>query len=218
MMLDALNENHKVLVLAPHTDDAEIGCGATISRLRRQGCFIKIIAFSACEESIPKGFSSDALRNEAFQAVKVFGLPQEALEVLNFPVRRFQDCRQDILESMVGLRRSIHFDLVLLPNSFDIHQDHQVIHNEGVRAFKFTSVLGYEFPWNNFQLTNSYFVELHSSDLDTKADSIDCYHTQKSIRPYVNREFVESLARVRGLQSGFTYAEAFEVVRIMGRL
>ena len=39
----------KVLVVAPHTDDAEFGCGGTIARMIDEGLDVHIAAFSACE-------------------------------------------------------------------------------------------------------------------------------------------------------------------------
>ena len=37
----------KVLILAPHTDDGELACGATISRMLRHGVEIYYVAFSS---------------------------------------------------------------------------------------------------------------------------------------------------------------------------
>jgi hypothetical protein len=37
-------------------------------------------------------------------------------------------------------------------------------------------------------------------------------------RPYFDKEFIRALARVRGVQCGAEYAEAFDVVRIVSGL
>ncbi len=44
----------KILVLAPHTDDGELGCGGTIVRLIDEGQDVYYVAFSICEESVPE--------------------------------------------------------------------------------------------------------------------------------------------------------------------
>ena len=49
-----------ILVLAPHADDGELGCGGTLSRLIEEGSRITYMCFSMCEESIPLGFSKNA--------------------------------------------------------------------------------------------------------------------------------------------------------------
>ena len=50
---------NKILLLSPHTDDAELGCGATIAKLIRQGKTVYYAAFSACEQSVIEGFPKD---------------------------------------------------------------------------------------------------------------------------------------------------------------
>lgn len=39
-----------VLVLAPHTDDGEFGCGGSIAKFVRQGARVVYVAFSAAEQ------------------------------------------------------------------------------------------------------------------------------------------------------------------------
>ncbi|MFT4535717.1 MAG: LmbE family N-acetylglucosaminyl deacetylase, partial [Saprospiraceae bacterium] len=91
----------KALVLAPHTDDGEFGCGATISRLIREGCEVKYIAFSDCKESVPAGYDLDVLGREMMNATAVLGIKSENVVLLGYKVRYFGQERQRILEDMV---------------------------------------------------------------------------------------------------------------------
>ena len=54
----------KVLILAPHTDDGEFGCGGTISKFIEEGIELYYVAFSACQQSVLKEFPSDILITE----------------------------------------------------------------------------------------------------------------------------------------------------------
>ena len=45
---------NNILVLAPHTDDGELGCGGTISKFVKEGKNIYYVAFSTAEESVPR--------------------------------------------------------------------------------------------------------------------------------------------------------------------
>ena len=45
-----------VLVLAPHTDDGEFGCGGTMARLIKNGAEVTYVAFSTAAKSVPEGF------------------------------------------------------------------------------------------------------------------------------------------------------------------
>ena len=57
-------ENFKnVYVLAPHTDDGELGAGATISKLIANGSNVYYFAFSTAEQSVPDGYDKDILKS-----------------------------------------------------------------------------------------------------------------------------------------------------------
>ncbi len=204
-------QGKKILLLAPHPDDPEYACGGSIGRWSRDNQLF-YAAFSPCTISIPEGFDQGTLYRELNDAARVLGIPDQQIITYNFPVRRFSEHRQDILEEMVLLRKRIGPDLVVMPNSHDIHQDHKVVYEEGLRAFKHCSMLGYELPWNNLSFTSNFHVRLSREDLDIKWKAISAYRSQE-IRAYKSKEFFDGLARVRGLQAGTEFAEAFEAIR-----
>src|SRR5882672_12655752 len=49
----------RALVLAPHTDDGEFGCGGTMARLVEAGADVRYVAFSIATKSLPDGFAPD---------------------------------------------------------------------------------------------------------------------------------------------------------------
>jgi hypothetical protein len=93
-----------------------------------------------------------------------------------------------------------------------VHQDHFTITNEAFRAFKYSSILSYEMPWNNFSFDTSCFISLEPEHLQAKCDALSVYQSQAD-KPYASHDFIRSLAKVRGIQAGHAFAEAFEVVR-----
>jgi LmbE family N-acetylglucosaminyl deacetylase len=201
-----------VLVLAPHTDDGEFGCGGTVARFAGQGSRVVYAAFSAAEQSVLPHLPRDILRTEVRQATAALGIARDDCLVFDFEVRRFPEMRQRILDKLIELEREYKPDIVFLPSVNDTHQDHQTIAHEGFRAFKRTTMLGYEVPWNNLDFRTSCFVEISDADLDTKIAALAKYESQKH-RTYADAEFVRSLASTRGVQIGKRYAETFEVVR-----
>jgi len=203
----------RTLVLCPHTDD-EFGCAGTIARLIAAGCTVRYLALSRCEESVPDGFPRDILEEECRKCLGSLGVSQENIEVLRFPVRYFPAHRQDILEHLVKLNREYRPTCVLVPSSFDNHQDHATVHAEGFRAFKHASLLGYELPQNVTSFDNTVFISLSEFDIEHKIKSLQSYESQRQ-RPYASAEFIRSLATVRGVQCGHRFAEAFEATRII---
>ena len=202
----------RILVLAPHPDDAEFSSGGTLSRFIEEDKEVYYAAFSPCNKSLPKEADEGLLYKELSRAVSKLGISIENVITYDFPVREFPKYRQEILEELVSLKKELKPDLVLLPSSDDIHQDHKTIYEEGVRAFKHGKILGYELPWNNRQFKNDFFVKLEKHHIDIKIASINEYKSQ-SFRSYKDKEFFYGLAKVRGIQANTEYAEAFELIK-----
>jgi LmbE family N-acetylglucosaminyl deacetylase len=204
----------KVLVLSPHTDDGELGAGGTICKLIENGAQIYYAAFSTASQSVPAHLPSDILKTEVLSAIQKLGIPKENLFLYDYEVRKLNYERQHILEDIIKLKNSIEFDLVLMPSFKDVHQDHITITQEGLRAFKHTTIFGYELIWNNLSFETTSFVKLDQRHIDAKANALLEYKSQ-SHREYMSPEFIRSLAMTRGVQIGSKYAEAFEVIRFV---
>jgi len=202
------------MVLAPHTDDGELGCGGTIAKLSGEGKEVFYAAFCLCSKALPKTFPSNTLEMECKKATSILGIPSSRLILFNYEVRELPQSRQQILEELLKLNKDIHPEMVLLPAASDIHQDHQVIHQEGMRAFKNTTFAGYELPWNNYSIRTNFFVRISEKDLSKKIESLKAYGSQSG-KNYMDPDFIRALARVRGVQANSPYAEAFEIYRWM---
>lgn len=211
--MDILNFK-KVLVLAPHTDDGELGAGGTIARLIEAGAEVYYAAFSTAAQSVPDGFPKDILKTEVKKATQRLGIDAAHLIIYDYEVRKLSYARQAVLEDLVALRKNINPDLVFVPSLHDIHQDHTTVAQEGLRAFKQCTLLGYELIWNNLTFSTTCFVKLEKKHVDTKCAALQEYDSQKH-RDYMSEEFIFSLARTRGVQIGCQYAEAFEASRLI---
>jgi len=187
-----------VLILAPHTDDAELGAGGLISRLARAGAYITEIVFTGAGDR----------KMEAVFAAEVMGINN--IKFWDMPIRRLGEHRQDILDGLIELRGQP--DLVIMPSLRDTHQDHQTVAQEGWRAFKNTNLLGYEEPWNDMHYDAQLFVKVSEMDIANKIKAVQCYKSQAG-KAYCDSEYIISLARVRGVQAGVEYAESFNIMR-----
>jgi N-acetylglucosamine malate deacetylase 1 len=204
----------RVLVLAPHTDDGEFGCGGTIARLLEENAEIRYVAFSIATKSLPEGFPPDTLAREVQEATAEIGIPDEGLVLHDFEVRTFPERRQDILEILIEVGEAWQPDVVFMPSLHDVHQDHQVVAAEGLRAFKRTTVLGYEIPWNNFNFDYQAYVALEREHVERKVAALGKYESQQH-RNYATPDYIWNLARTRGINVNREYAEVFEVYRVV---
>lgn len=204
----------RILILAPHTDDGELGCGGSIARFSQEHKEVYYAAFSTCSKSLPASASGDTLEKECRSATRELGIDASRLVIFDFEVREFPARRQAILEELIRLNMQLEPDLVFLPSAHDIHQDHQVIQREGLRAFKNKTVLGYELPWNQREFHANFYLRLSKEQLDRKVNAIGHYQSQAH-RNYMQEDFIRSLARVRGIQSGNDWAEAFTLYHLL---
>ena len=204
-----MNSSKRILVLAPHTDDGEFGCGASIAKFISEKKDVYYAAFSLAEESVPPPYPKNILETEVKAATKELGIIPDNLLLYKYRVRYFAHHRQEILEDLVKLNKDLRPDVVFMPSLNDLHQDHTTIAHEGLRAF---TILCYEMPWNNISFATNCFIPVTEYELSAKLRALNCYDSQKS-RSYASEEFIRSLAVTRGTQIGSRYAEVFEVVR-----
>ena len=117
-----------------------------------------------------------------------YGIDKEHLFILDYPVREFTSHRQDILDDMIKIGNRLNPDYVFAPSLNDVHQDHHVIAEEAIRAFKKTTLFAYEVPWNNLQFNNQ-FVNAHSKHYDYGITDILLQNRKRNGIPGVFRNF-----------------------------
>ena len=198
----------KILALAPHTDDIELGCGATLHKYKDE---YQIDALSIT--SAQPLATGDPVQ-EFYNAMDIIGANAWFLD---YECRILNDRRQDLLNYFWQLQQKNKYDIVFCPSSYDHHQDHQVVYAEGFREFLYYTILGYELPWNNRIFRTDVFISVEQQDIDAKIKMLDCYETQLE-RAFMCKEYVQDIARTRALQVGKKYVESFEAIRVIDLL
>lgn len=191
----------RILILSPHPDDAELCMGGTISRLKREGNFIKVISFSNCENSF--------IGAEFVKSMEL--LKVDEYDFLHYPRRKFKIYRQDFLDILI---KETDFDMVFSPPPYDCHQDHQTIAEEAIRAYKKSSLLFYINPNNSNQINIRLLYKLELSDILNKEAALSCYNSQFEMkRSYFDPYYQRCVSRVFGEMTGTEYAEGFDIYR-----
>ena len=193
----------KILALSPHTDDAELGCGASMARWIDAGNDVIVYALSAGSKE------TGAIRNEFWEAMETLNIGED-WRLGSFVARQFPMQRQEILQRLIDVY-SDWPDLVIGPSLYDRHQDHQVVSAEMIRAFPYCSSLADEAKRSSDQVLD-YYVKIERAHLNRKIAAIQCYKSQV-VRSYMDADYLTSLASVRGNECGSEFAEAFEAVR-----
>lgn len=194
-----------ILLLAPHADDVELGCGATVARFVEEGHNLLWVVFT----------DEQPLNHEHMEAIKEIGIKIGSHLALDFTLRRLSDRRQEALDHLSRLNSEFKPDLVVGPSLHDFHQDHQVVANEMVRAFKTSaSIICYELPWNHISFDVQLLMKLSARHVQTKVSMLGKFESELIVRGrYFSGELVRGMVLLRGTQAGTEYAEAFEVLR-----
>jgi N-acetylglucosamine malate deacetylase 1 len=174
-------KNKNILVLSPHTDDETLGCGGFINKLSKDND-IFFICFSYCDK--------EELKDEYRNAIKVLCDGVEPYyEILDFKVRYFD--RQEVLDTLIKIKRQINPDVILCNSGYDIHQDHLTVHNESIRAFKDKTILGYCHHWNVIGKSDlRLLIDLDGDNVNSKKNAMDQYKSQSNREYFIHRDWV----------------------------
>ncbi|KAF0110780.1 MAG: hypothetical protein FD147_1430 [Chloroflexi bacterium] len=200
----------KVCFIGAHPDDIELGCGALISHIAKQT--------EVCCVTLSDNQKNPTLKNvveEHYRSMKVLGVPEKKVIVGKFETRRFPEFRQEILEYLIELNRNFHPEIVFVHTKADLHQDHATITDEALRAFRGTTVLGYDVIRSSYGFFPNFLVEVTEEDVEKKIASLSEYHTYDS-KYYFDPALTRATLIRHGALAERKFAEGFDILRIIG--
>ena len=221
----------RILIIAAHPDDEILGCGGIISKFKKLDIKFKILFIaegSSCryenynskeaKEAIIRR-NNDAINSLIFNGIKDY-------DFLNLPCGRLDQVPiieiNKLIENQIN---KFNPDTIFTHSSDDCNNDHKIIYKSTLMASRPTpknkvrNVLTYEVlsssEWNfNSNFSPNYFVSLEESDLNQKINSFNLYKTEVNHYPFPRSdEGIRNMAKIRGMQVGIKFAEAFKLVR-----
>ncbi|MFZ3070890.1 MAG: PIG-L family deacetylase [Anaerolineaceae bacterium] len=200
-----------VLFLGAHPDDIELGCGALIADIIDQ---TRLYCMTFSDNK--KNPELQNLLNEHYVSMRTLGLGDDQIEVGSFETRRFPDYRQEILEKLLQLKRQLSPEIVFVHTAQDIHQDHITVTQEALRAFRGTTVLGYDVLRSSYGFFPHFLVEVSEAGVLKKIAALAEYTTYAT-RYYFSEEVIRATAIRHGALAERPYAEGFDIIRIVGK-
>lgn len=217
---------NKVLVLAPHMDDEALGCAGTICKHKENHDWIAVIFVAHRVYGHRFDQDKDRLQREhALKAKKI--LRYDQVTFLNLADERLDLCLQEIIIPLEKSLREYQPNIVYCPFSGDNNQDHRAVFEAARVVFRpaasgfLQSLCLYEIPSSTEQspalpqnaFLPNFYVDIKNY-IEQKIKAISCYDTEKRIYPHPRSpEAVRVLAKKRGIEIGFEYAEAFMNIR-----
>ena len=191
-----------VLVLAPHTDDGEFGCGGTMARLIEGGARVTYAAFCTAAKSVPEGFPRDVLKREVRAATGVLGIPEADLRVYDFEVRTFPTVRQEILEEMIVLQQELRPGLRADAGADRPPPGPQDHRRGGPARVQAHDGDGLRDPLEQHQLSTTRPTCASRSATSTRrSQALACYESQGH-RNYTREDYIRNIALTRGIDVG----------------
>ncbi len=200
----------KVFFIGAHPDDIEIGAGALIANLKG-----KSEIFCVTLSDNQKNPSLKNVAAEHRESMKILGIDQEHDYLAEFETRRFKQIRQDILEYLFSLNKKHSPDVVFAHSDADLHQDHSVVTEESLRAFRGTSLFGFDVIRSSHGFFPSLLIEVEENDVHKKIDALAAYKTYAD-KYYFSAELTRSILVRNGALAEKEFAEGFNIFRMIG--
>ena len=201
----------RVLFLGAHPDDIELGCGALIHHIAR-------ISDVLCV-TLSDNQKNPLLQNvvdESCKSMEILGVPRDHVVFGPFTTRVFPESRQQILEYFLKLRNDYKPDIIFVHSKQDVHQDHQTMTEEALRAFRGITVLGFDVVRSSNGFFPHFLIEVSEEDVEAKIKALGQYETYRD-KYYFNCELTRSILVRHGALAERQYAEGFDILRIVGK-
>ena len=214
------------LVVSPHPDDEVLGVGGTLLRRKAEGASIGWLIMTNI--STESGWSPKAVlrrKDEIARITELFGF--DSVFELEYPTTRLDQIPMSELVSAVStVLKKYSPHEIFIPHSSDIHSDHRITFDvvasctKWFRSPSIKRILAYETlsetefgldPNKRFQ--PNVYVNIEGF-LESKLQAMNVYSSEIQSFPFPrSNEAISALAVLRGSNSGFKQAEAFELLR-----
>ena len=198
----------RVLAVAAHPDDNEIGCGASLSRFLREGAEVYVVSACDCGD-----IATGAPLSEWEAAMAVFSPTRFAN--LGMRNRHLGEQGDELRSKLAAIEREFRPDLVFTHSNHDLHQDHAACRLDVERVFRDRTLLGFVSHRSSRHFDPSVWLRVEPEDVARQIESLRQYRSQLTKDYFVPAE-LEAAARLRGREVNVPLAEAFETIRIVG--
>jgi LmbE family N-acetylglucosaminyl deacetylase len=200
----------RICFIGAHPDDIELGCGGLISSLPDK---TNLFCVTLSDNQRNPSLSNLVVEHQA--SMKSLGIPASQVILEQFETRKFPSLRQGILEYLIKIGREIKPDIVFVHTRADLHQDHNTVTDEALRAFRGVTVLGFDVIRSSYGFFPNLLVPLQEIHLAGKLAALSQYLTYAG-KYYFDPDLTRSILVRYGALCESKYAEGFETLRIIG--
>jgi LmbE family N-acetylglucosaminyl deacetylase len=221
----------RILIIAAHPDDEVLGCGGLISKYQVRNTKFKVIfigegssarfkdpkcAISLKEIEQRNNAATDALKFLNIEDVEFYGLPCGRMDQV--PIIEINKIIENAIQEFIP-------DTVLTHSPYDVNNDHRIVFRATLAATRpgaknhILKLMSYEVlsssEWDFVDgFKPNYFEVIQEENIQAKCAALELYESEVREYPFPrSAEGIRALAMVRGMQSGFKFAEAYHLIR-----
>ncbi len=206
----SISGENRLLIVGAHPDDETFGCGATIALETARGTSVTVCCLTGTPER----------HKELRSACKVLGA-----RIIAYKEKDLELTIHEVAKVLIPIIQEFQPQVIISHSVDDYHDDHRVVHQAIFRAAEWAGhatkykkkawrphrLLSMEI--NTLLAAPTLLVDV-SDYIDVKMQAIKRYRSQLEKTKEFYLEFNLQKARLRGLQGGCEYAEAFREVII----
>ena len=206
LQLAKAGERLSVLCLGAHSDDIEIGAGATLLSLIARGIRLEV------HWCVLSGGGEREKEARSSAADFLVGAAKTHIEAMSFRDGFFPEQGEAVKSWFEALKVRIDPDLILTHRRDDAHQDHRLVCRLTWNTFRDHSILEYEIPkWDGDIGQPNVYMPVSASALQRKIDLLMAHFGTQRSKQWFDPETFRGLARLRGMECRAPdgYAEAY---------
>jgi LmbE family N-acetylglucosaminyl deacetylase len=206
LQLGAAGDQLSVLCIGAHSDDIEIGTGATLLSLIARGVRLNV------RWCVLSGAGERGNECKASAAEFLSGAASVQLEIMPFQDGFFPEQGQAIKSWFEELKKRVSPDIIFTHRRDDAHQDHRQVCQLTWNTFRDHCILEYEIPkWDGDMGQPNLYVPVSASLMQRKIDLLISHFGSQRSKQWFDPETFFGLARLRGMEcrAPERYAEAF---------
>jgi LmbE family N-acetylglucosaminyl deacetylase len=195
-----------VLCLGAHSDDIEIGAGATLLSMQERGVRLDV------HWCVLSGIGEREIEARASASDFLSAAQRSQIEIMSFRDGFFPEQGEAIKSWFEALRERVDPDLILTHREGNAHQDHRHVCRLTWNTFRDHCILEYEIPkWDGDMGRPNLYVPISAGALKRKVDLLITHFGSQRSKQWFDSETFLGLARLRGMEcrAPERYAEAF---------
>lgn len=204
--MQLIQKGDKILLVSPHPDDFEFGCGGTMHYYRNNITTRLVVLSTRLRTRSEKN-------NEEQQKRSAEMLGCSDIKFYDLHIRKFGSTEnRDVLRQIMTEEvNSFKPDLIFVPSPKEIMQDHQAVAEETIRIIRSATILGYEVPKHSRFFNPNIFIQISEENLQAKINALKCF-VEQTQKFYFDTEILRAMSIFRATNAGIKgLAEGFEL-------